>query len=38
MGQIVRAACLECGERFEMSRGGGFKLHQALARGGPDAV
>jgi hypothetical protein len=28
MGQIVRTACLECGERFEMSRGGGFKFHQ----------
>ena len=28
MGQIVRTACLECGERFEMSRGGGFRFHQ----------
>ena len=28
MGQIVRTACLECGERFEMSRRGGFRFHQ----------
>jgi len=28
MGQIIRTACLECGERFEMSRGGGFRFHQ----------
>lgn len=28
MGQIVRTTCLECGERFEMSRGGGFTFHQ----------
>lgn len=28
MGQIFRTACLECGERFEMSRGGGFRFHQ----------
>jgi hypothetical protein len=28
MGEIVRTACLECSERFEMSRGGGFTFHQ----------
>jgi hypothetical protein len=28
MGQIVRTECLECGEHFEMSRGGGFTFHQ----------
>ncbi len=28
MGEIVRTQCLECGERFELSRGGGFRFHQ----------
>jgi hypothetical protein len=28
MGEIVRTACLECGERFEISRRGGFGFHQ----------
>ena len=28
MVEIVRTTCLECGERFEMSRGGGFRFHQ----------
>ena len=27
MGKVVRASCLECGERFELSRGGGFTFH-----------
>ena len=27
MGQIVRASCLECDERFEMTSGGGFTFH-----------
>jgi hypothetical protein len=27
MGQLVRASCLDCGERFEVSRGGGFTFH-----------
>jgi len=27
MGQVIRTSCLECGEPFEMSRGGGFTFH-----------
>ncbi len=27
MGQVVRARCLECGEHFTLSRGGGFTFH-----------
>jgi hypothetical protein len=28
VGQVIRTSCLECGEQFEMSRGGGFTFHQ----------
>lgn len=27
MGQLIRASCLACGERFDVSRGGGFTFH-----------
>jgi hypothetical protein len=27
MGQVIRASCRECGERFEVNRGGGFTFH-----------
>jgi hypothetical protein len=27
MGQLVRASCLDCGQRFDESRGGGFAFH-----------